>query len=176
MTPELEGRVKDIRRLLFAIESITQAKQASGMIYELGSEPTMVKRSILCAAIATLYAAPFVEADYADVVPKFGRFDDEDLQSTHQSLIEARHNLYAHRGLKDNISGNHAIQVIVGEDGNIRLKNDVIFYKNKDLKEFEKIFDFQLNRLNAAARNSLESLGKIANAKPGIYTLGKDFP
>lgn len=161
---------------MFAIESITQAKQACAMIYELVDEPTMVKRSILCAAIATLYAAPFVEADGAVVVPKFDQLDDKDLQSTHQSLIDARHNLYAHRGLKGNIAGNHAIQVIVEESGNVRLKNDVMFYKNEDLKEFEKVFDFQLHRLRLAAKNALDSLSKIAQVKPGTYTLGEDFP
>ncbi len=175
-------RVKQLRRLLFAKQSMALAE--AGCNLALKSNLSEYERYILAVGVATSYASPFTAAnELGPLENDFSKFAVSQLASTHREIIIFRNQLYGHRDLS--ITGKnqdglvaklHFINIEITSHGTATTTSSVVQWADDAFIKAKALCAFQNDRLKRKADKLIRQLTHHAKKSPGTYRLGENFP
>lgn len=115
----------------------------------------------------------------------FETFDDKALQETHDKLLKARNEVYAHRDVNAANSfvydssppqSPYQLRIEIKDEGGIIALPSTPDLNPEILSFIVRLCDFQSQRVVAELGKILPLITGEKKYKPGIYTVGIDFP
>jgi len=177
-----QKRVKNIKRLLFAKQSMLIAVE--GCDSALSRSLTPGERTIYSAGIAAMYASPFMEANELGALEQnFSEFPNKCLKDSHNSALQCRHELFAHRDMTasgTNKEGHpivlHRVYVEISASGQPELLSTDIKWRDSVFGQMKQLCQFQLERLDEDFKKLFAELSSRTKRAPGVYELGVSYP
>jgi len=152
------------------------------------NDDTIILTSSMMAGLVVCYARNFVSSDgMGPLGADYTNFDDLRMKEVHDSLMNSRHQIYAHRDLT-------SVGPLSIDDSQPRNAYDVFITFHDDLtgfdfdiaspqlshlqiEEFIELFDLQSSRIRSDLKSSIEYCLKTGDYQPGVaYKLGVEFP
>ncbi len=181
MNEKLLHQKRALQRLTFAQAAFKQAKALCEHMEKLKLEPHEEIASAMMAGIVVSYVRPFVRNDGIGHLPKrYSEFESgSPFQKIHNTMIEARHWVYAHRDNQNalNLGGGGVSQDIVSEmtltlrrDGySVSINEPQI--SPKQLTNFQGLCSFQYNRINEEVSDIIMAIMDQHKIRIGTYEI-----
>ena len=173
--------IKQIKRLIYSSDSFQQIEALIEHMESPGTKIDETLYSAMISSVVTTYAVNFNQSDGVGPLPKtYQKFDDPSIKETHEKLIAARNQLYAHRDIhstKQTTEKAYKIQVWL-QDGLLLQRPIMIDISSRKIPEIKNLIAFQRKRLQ------LDLDGKLAQIidpnkeynEGEVWELGVDFP
>jgi hypothetical protein len=184
--PDTSALTKHFTRLVFADESFRQAKMLADQMITTGLDPYSNLFTPMMTGIVVTYAKNFNEANGMGPVPRlFERFADNVMQETHDKLLKARNELYAHRDViaaksfvYDSVpqTSPYQLRIDIKDEGGIVALPSTPELNPEHLPFIVRLCDFQSRRIAIELGKILPLIKGDKTYKPGRYTVGLDFP
>lgn len=187
---EKEGVAKDLKRLALAELTFVEAQGLAELLKTIDHSNTPIfLTNPMMAGVVVTYARNFTSSEgIGSLSSDFGRFSDSALQTAHDSIMEVRHAIYAHRDY------NRLSQMEDPEDSD-RLPYDVTITFHDKLSGFDfdianpqqdpatleaiiRLCMFQRDRVAAKLKSAINHcLLEGHDIEPGkSYKIGVNFP
>jgi len=195
--PRIEAQIRLFKQLDFALINMRQSRELCSHLHEYIQEfPEKMGTALYDACmtgIVVTYALPFKENQRLGALKAKYRtgFPSQLAAETHRDLLHLRDTMFAHRNLEhgekipaSDSSGLpfYTSRVEIGPASTaglasyIRTEPVLPHVSPKDLPDIAALLEFQIQRLNLDAAETLCKLGKGKPYAPGTYVVGVDFP
>ena len=184
-----QGIAKNLKRLAFAELSFAEARRMAELLKQVpDTDSSVIMTSAMMAGLVTAYGRNFVSSDgMGPLSGDYSKFTDPPLQESHDTLMNARHQIYAHRDVQ-------ALSGVSAPDGEPRNAFDVFItfhdrltgfdfdlaspqLSHHMLEDFIRLFDFQSARIRDDLKTAIEHcLQEDSYIAGHTYKLGLDFP
>lgn len=185
MNEKFLGKKRALQRLSLAQLAFRQAKSLCEHIEKMQLQSHDELASAMMTGIVVSYMRPFLESNGLGALPpRYSQFDKcSPYEAIHNTLLEARHWVYAHRDLPNSINlagSNISLDEVSEMTLTLREKNYSIDIKEPyifkiGLSKFKELFSFQHERANEEVGNIICSLMEDHQVGVGTYKLNKNF-
>lgn len=173
--------IKQIKRLLYASDAFQQAETLLKHMQEQGLKVNDDLYNPMMCGVITTYGMNFNKANGLGPLPKaYEKFENVKLAESHEKMINARNQLYAHRDIENTINDReNAYKIDVWlENGMLLMRPTMIDISHDRIQDILFLIACQRQKLQEDLDSKLmQVVDKSKEYRENeVWELGRDFP